>query len=50
MDRDEKSSLYRGPYIDDSYQISVHLLKRLQRSFLEIDQPETRIDYHGHVC
>ena len=25
MDRDEISNLYRGPYIDPSYQISVHL-------------------------
>ena len=25
MDRDEMSSLYRGPSIDASYQVSVHL-------------------------
>jgi hypothetical protein len=25
MDRDEMSNLYRGPYIDASYQVSVHL-------------------------
>ena len=30
-DRDEKSNLYRGPSIDASYQVSVHLAKRLQR-------------------
>ena len=30
-DRDEISTLYRGPSIDASYQISVHLGKRFQR-------------------
>jgi hypothetical protein len=30
-DRDEMSNLYRGPSIDDSYQVSVHLVKRFQR-------------------
>jgi hypothetical protein len=34
MDRDEMSNLYRGPSIDDSYQVSVHLPKRFQRRFL----------------
>ena len=27
MDRDEMSNLYRGPPIDASYQVSVHLAK-----------------------
>jgi hypothetical protein len=52
MDRDEMSNLlnYRGPSIDASYQVSVHLAKRFQRGrFSEIDQPETRIAYVGHV-
>jgi hypothetical protein len=31
MDQDEMSNLYRGPSIDVSYQISVHLGKRFQR-------------------
>ena len=31
MDRDEMSKLYRGPSIDASYQVSVHLAKRFQR-------------------
>ena len=31
MDRDEMSNLYRGPAIDASYQVSVHLAKRFQR-------------------
>ena len=49
--RDKMSNCYRGPSIDDSYQVSVHLGKKLQmRIFLEIDQPETMIAYSGHVC
>jgi hypothetical protein len=35
-DRDEMSNLYRGPSIDDSYQVSVHLPKRFQRRFFKI--------------
>jgi hypothetical protein len=31
MDWDKMSSLYRGPSIDATYQISVHLGKRFQR-------------------
>jgi hypothetical protein len=50
-DLDEMSSLYGGPSIDTSYQVSVHLAKKFQRRrFLEIDQPETRIACGGHVC
>jgi hypothetical protein len=30
-DRDEMSIPYRGPSIDDSYQVSVHLAKQFQR-------------------
>ena len=44
MDRDEMSNLYRGPSIDASYQVSIHLAKRFQR-FLEIVQPETITTY-----
>jgi hypothetical protein len=51
MDWDEMSKLYRGPSIDASYQVSVHLAKRFQRRrFLEIDQSETRIASGNHVC
>ena len=32
-DRDEISNLYRGPAIDVSYQVSVHLAKWFQRRF-----------------
>jgi hypothetical protein len=50
-DRDEMSYLYRGPSIDSSYEVSVHLAKQFQRRiFLEIDQSETRIGCGGHVC
>jgi len=50
--RDEMSNVYKGPSIDASYQVSVHLAKRFQRRifFLEIDQPETIIAYGDHVC
>ena len=48
-DRDEMS-LYRGPSIDASYQVSVHLAKQFQRRFLKIGQSETRIACGGHFC
>jgi hypothetical protein len=35
------SNVNRGPSIDASYQVQVHLAKHFQRFFLEIDQPET---------
>jgi hypothetical protein len=48
---DEMSILYRGPSIDASYQVSVHLAKRFQRRrFLKIGQSETRMACGGHVC
>ena len=38
------------PSIGTSHQVSVHLAKRLQRrTFLEIDQSETRMACGGHV-
>jgi hypothetical protein len=49
-DRDEMSNLYREHAIDASYQVSVHLVKRLQRRRLKnIGQSETRMAYGGHV-
>jgi hypothetical protein len=51
MDQNEMSNLYRGPFIDASYQVSVHLAERFQRRrFLEIDQSETRTACGGHIC
>jgi hypothetical protein len=44
MDRDRMNNLYRGPSIDASYQVSVHLAMWFQRRrFFKIDQSETRI-------
>ena len=48
MEWDKKSNLYRGPSIDASYHVSVHLAKGFQNRFLEIGQPETRIVNGGH--
>jgi hypothetical protein len=49
-DQDEISNLYRGPSIDASYQVSVHLAKQSQRRrFLKLGQSETRIACGGHV-
>ena len=38
MDQDEMGNLYRGPSIDDSYQVSFHLAMRFQRR-LFINRP-----------
>jgi hypothetical protein len=41
MDQNGMSNSYRGPSIDASYHVSVHLAKLFQsRRFLEIDQSE----------
>jgi Zn-finger protein len=37
-DRDEMSILYRGPAIDASYQVSVHLAERVQRRKIKKNQ------------
>ena len=39
MDLDKMSNLYRGPPIDASYQVSVHLAKRFQRRRFFRNQP-----------
>jgi hypothetical protein len=45
------SNLYRGPSIDTSYHVSVHLDKRFQRRrFLKIGHSETRIACGSHPC
>jgi hypothetical protein len=50
-DRDEIRNVYRGPSIDASYQVSIHLAKRFQRRrFLKIGQSETSIASGSHVC
>jgi hypothetical protein len=43
--------LYRGPSIDASYQISVHLGSGFKgEDFLEINQSKTRMACGDHVC
>jgi hypothetical protein len=50
MDRDGMSIVYIGPSLDASYQVSVHLAKRLQkRRIFKISQSETRVAFGGHV-
>ena len=39
MDRDEISNLHRGPPMDESYQVSVHLAKQFQRRRFFRNQP-----------
>jgi hypothetical protein len=38
MDRDKMSSLYRGPSIDASYQVSVHMAEGFQRRRLKCEK------------
>jgi len=38
MDRDEMNSLYRGPSIDASYHVSVHLAEGFQRRRLKYEK------------
>ena len=46
-----KQRNFRGPYIDDSCQVWLHLAKQFQRrSFFNISQSEKRIALGGHVC
>jgi hypothetical protein len=42
MDRDEMSKLYRGPSIDASHQVSVHLAKGFSR--------KKYLDMYGRFC
>ena len=37
-DRDEMSNLYRGPSMDASYQVSVHLAEGFQRRRLKCEK------------
>jgi hypothetical protein len=44
------SNLNRGPSLDVSYQVSVHLAKQFKRRrYLKIGQSETRIACGGYV-
>jgi hypothetical protein len=44
MDQDEISNLYRGPSIDASYQVSVHLAEGFQRRRLKCEKLTTTDD------
>jgi hypothetical protein len=45
------SNSHRGPSIDASYHVKVHLAKLFQRRrFLEIDQSETRIAFASETA
>jgi len=50
MVQEKMSNLYRESSINASYQVSVHLASSFRRTFLETDQPETRIAYGSLVC
>jgi hypothetical protein len=48
--RDKISNLYRGPSIDASYQVLVHLAKRFQRrTFLKIGEKHLK-HFLGHLA
>jgi hypothetical protein len=38
MDRDKMSIIYRGPSIDASYQVSVHMVEGFQRRRLQCEK------------
>jgi hypothetical protein len=50
-DWDEISNIYRGPFIDATYQVLVYLEQQFQRrTFLEIDESETKIACSSNAC
>jgi hypothetical protein len=49
MDRDEMSNLYRGPSIDASYQVSVHLAQWFQRRRLK-KISIFKLPYDFYIC
>ena len=44
MDLDKMSNLYRGPFIDASYQVSVHMAEGFQRRRLKCEKLTDDID------
>jgi hypothetical protein len=54
MDQDEISNLYRGPSIDASYQVSIHLAKQFQRreDFLTLanQKQESPVNFLAHLA
>jgi hypothetical protein len=49
MDRDEMSNIYRGPPINASYQVSVHMAKQFQRRFFR-NQPIRNMNCLWRPC
>jgi hypothetical protein len=49
MDQDKLSKLHRGPAIDASHQVSVHLAKQFYRRFFR-NQPIKNDNYLGPPC
>ena len=49
-DQDEISILYRGPSIDTSYQVSVHLAKRFQKRGFKKNRPIRNMNCLGRPC
>jgi hypothetical protein len=49
LDRDEMSSIYKGPPIDDTYQVLVHLAKRFQRRLFR-NQPNRNTNCLWRQC
>ena len=55
MDRDKMSNLYRGPSIDASYKVSVHMAEGFQRRRLKCeklmdDRRRTTSDDKSSLC
>ena len=50
MNQNKMSNLYRGPSVDASYQVSIHLSKQFQRRRCFKNRLETGIACGGHVC
>ena len=49
-DRDKMNNLYRGPFIDASYQVLVHLAKRFQRRRFFRNRPIRNKNYLWQPC
>ena len=52
MDRDNMNNLYRGPSIDVSYQVSIHLAQGFQRGILKCEKltdDERQVMAKAHV-
>ena len=49
MDRDKISNLYRGPSIDASYQVSVHMAEGIQRR-LKCEKLTCQVMAKAHIA